>query len=1087
MSPEQAEMSQLGIDTRSDIYSLGALLYELLTGSTPLERERLRSAAFTEMLRMIKQEEPPRPSARLTDSKATLASLATQRRMEPAKLAKLVQGELDWIVMKCLEKDRTRRYETANGLARDLQRYLADEPVEACPPSTGYKLKKFARRYRNALVTATAFLLLLVAAVVVSAWLAVRATLAEAAAREGREAAQKAESQARDERDAAAAAERRAKQERVIADNERRRAEASEAKVQHSLYIANMNRVRFELEQFNVGRARELLDLYRHPRNPENDLRGWEWYYWDRACRGELYTQEAHSGPVTAIAFSPDGSRVVSAGGEGEPTIKLWDTVSGQELWSLAGPKEGVRKVAFSSDGLILATCSSAGVTLWEVRTGKKLRTLTPDGKAKFGPAAFSPDWKTLTVEVNEGGKRAIKFRDMRGEKWLEDLPQITVTTRLVYSPDGKLLAQMHPEGVNLWDVVRRTVLYSFADHQFASYSTPANTSLGITGLAFSPDGRILATCGMDGTAKLRDIPGGRTVHALAAHALLKDLTFSPDGQSVIAAGTQGFLASWEVGSGRAARTFLGTGEDILCIAASSDGTRLASGSMSGKIQMWDATAGPTQRLSLGWQTAGVATFSPDGKMLAYPYFTRGVEVRDLANARPPLHLVHRAYDESAQDMSGIRSIAFSPDSKLLATTCWHPNRETGKPAFTIRLWDLERGRVDRSFQGFTKILDRLVFSPDGRTLAFRESVWEGGRPVRQIRLWDLTTGTQQRSFPGVAMSFSPDGRGLAVVGNDGVLKLTDRNGGGELLTLKGRTNPQFVTFSRDGKRLFFDGSVWEVDGGREICHLQGDDALAYFSPDGKRLFAAASTPGARATLRVWDAGAGDLLLAIDVPGGILAVHPDGWQMASSRLLETWLVDARPWTPELRQQHEAQSLVAYLFRRPMLKKEVVECLRGLKTISEPLRREAMVLAQLQEQDTELLNVKSVDILIHSDRTPEEYRSALKWAEEAHRLEPEAGTIANTYGVALYYAGRYEEAVAALERSRRLNLRASQENHYVYDLLFLAMAQWKSGRHEEARATLKRARDPKLPQHEVLPRHWREAEALIEGKVDEPKK
>jgi serine/threonine protein kinase len=146
MSPEQAELSALDIDTRADIYCLGVLLYELLTGSTPLDRKRLRQAAFTEMLRIIKEEEPPKPSTRLTQSKESLASLAAQRRTEPARLTREVRGELDWIVMKCLEKDRTRRYETANGLARDLERYLHDEPVEACPPSTAYRLKKLLRR-----------------------------------------------------------------------------------------------------------------------------------------------------------------------------------------------------------------------------------------------------------------------------------------------------------------------------------------------------------------------------------------------------------------------------------------------------------------------------------------------------------------------------------------------------------------------------------------------------------------------------------------------------------------------------------------------------------------------------------------------------------------------------------------------------------------------------------------------------------------------------------------------------------------------------------------------------------------------------
>ena len=182
MSPEQAQLNNLDVDTRSDIYSLGVLLYELLTGTTPVEKKRFKEAAWEEIKRIIREEEPPRPSTRLSSSHI-LTSLAAGRHSEPVRLTKLVRGELDWIVMKSLEKDRTRRYETANGFAMDIQRYLAGEPVLAAPPSARYRLRKFARKYRAALTTAAALALLLVAGVAVSTWQAVRATRAETAAR----------------------------------------------------------------------------------------------------------------------------------------------------------------------------------------------------------------------------------------------------------------------------------------------------------------------------------------------------------------------------------------------------------------------------------------------------------------------------------------------------------------------------------------------------------------------------------------------------------------------------------------------------------------------------------------------------------------------------------------------------------------------------------------------------------------------------------------------------------------------------------------------------------------------------------------
>ncbi len=183
MSPEQAENSDLDIDTRSDVYALGVLLYELMTGTTPLERQRTRQAPYSEVVRRIREEEPPKLSTRLSKTEG-LAGVAAARGTEPARLARMTRGDLDWIAMKALEKDRERRYATANDLARDLERYLAGEPVEAAAPSAGYRLRKYARKHLAALVTVGAFLAVLVTATAFSAWQAVRAIREEANARQ---------------------------------------------------------------------------------------------------------------------------------------------------------------------------------------------------------------------------------------------------------------------------------------------------------------------------------------------------------------------------------------------------------------------------------------------------------------------------------------------------------------------------------------------------------------------------------------------------------------------------------------------------------------------------------------------------------------------------------------------------------------------------------------------------------------------------------------------------------------------------------------------------------------------------------------
>jgi serine/threonine protein kinase/tetratricopeptide (TPR) repeat protein len=214
MSPEQAQTGGADIDTRSDIYSLGVVMYQLLTGRTPLDWGEAQKAGYFEVLRRVREEEPPAPSARLTKSPETLAEVAELRGTEPARLPKLLRGELDWIVMKALEKDRTRRYETANSLGRDIERYLNGEPVEASPPSATYRARKFARRHRLLLATAAGFLALLIAGIVVSAWQAVRARRAERAAMAERDRVMAAERSTRQERDRAMKAESSAMTER---------------------------------------------------------------------------------------------------------------------------------------------------------------------------------------------------------------------------------------------------------------------------------------------------------------------------------------------------------------------------------------------------------------------------------------------------------------------------------------------------------------------------------------------------------------------------------------------------------------------------------------------------------------------------------------------------------------------------------------------------------------------------------------------------------------------------------------------------------------------------------------------------------
>ncbi len=259
MPPEQAELNNLDIDTRADVYALGVVLYELLTGAVPLSRKELKAAGLAEMLRVIKEVEPAKPSTRLSSS-GNLPSIAACRQMEPAKLTRLFRGDLDWVVMKALEKDRNRRYQTTGGLVMDLQHYLADEPVAAGPPSAGYRLKKFVKRNRLQVMAACVVMLALVGGVAGTSWGLLRAEQrrleaerALAAEEERAEGERLARLDARRQQRRAEAGEKLAGERLAQVDSAQHKAEAEKQRAEEEKRIAQA--VRDFLQKKLLGQA----------------------------------------------------------------------------------------------------------------------------------------------------------------------------------------------------------------------------------------------------------------------------------------------------------------------------------------------------------------------------------------------------------------------------------------------------------------------------------------------------------------------------------------------------------------------------------------------------------------------------------------------------------------------------------------------------------------------------------------------------------------------------------------------------------------------------------------------------------------
>jgi WD40 repeat protein len=793
--------------------------------------------------------------------------------------------------MKCLEKDRTRRYESASGLGRDVEHYLADEPVEACPPSASYRLRKLARKHRTPLRVAGTFLLLLVLGVIASAWQAIRATVAERAARESEKAAQERKREADDAR---GQAEKRRDELAMLNEVLRR-----------THYVADINLARVAWDENDLALTHELLERYR-PRAGQPDLRGFEWDYLDRLARGGQLRIDAHAGGVTSVAFMPDGKRLISAGFTQPPrrlfsskgtagAVKLWDAATGRPLpLPLDGPCDTVVAMALSSDGTRLAaTRGDQTVQVWELATGSRVTLEGPPGRIAHS-VNFSPDGKRL-VSLYGPGEYGSRVGSGRMEVW--DLaarkPVVTVDRldRTVqgasFSPDGKqLVIFIHlPQAVTVYDAETGREAFSSKVPEGSAY---------MTGALFSPDGKRLATCD-DQATRILDVATHETVATWPCESPhFHALAYSADGRLLARGGIEGFVEIWDTGTGRKVQTIKGHAGSIHALAFSPDGARLATAGADGTLRLWDLS-GPQDAASISGRESRLKSvipdLSPDGRSLVTVeqrgVVRRRIELWDTASRRVrwgPIELprwwlgnywsgdgarlyladegktIHVVETASGQVVRRFQVdaepeqyvIALSPDERWLVHS---------GPGGTIRVRDARTGAEIRTIRGFADQPQALAFVPGGSRLL-------GIDVSGNLTLWDFATGREvvATTLAGLyvfTVRFSRDGTRVAVLGNrfglmSGEARILDAGNAREVWSLRGHTlTVTDADFSPDGRRLVTASGdrtvrIWDLGTGQEILKLSGDPLVTTvrFVSGGRRLIGGSMDR----TIRVWDA-----------------------------------------------------------------------------------------------------------------------------------------------------------------------------------------------------------------------------------------
>ncbi len=855
MSPEQAELGAVEIDTRSDIYSLGVLLYELLTGQTPFETQMPRAAGWDEIRRTIREREPVRPSTRLNAmERPTLLATAKRRKAEPPKLIHLVRGDLDWIVMKALDKQRDRRYETANGLAMDIQRHLNNEPVLARPPGTFYALQKTVRRHKVAFALGTLALL----ALLVCLGAAVTALVLINQARKGTVEQLRASYllQARATRVSGQPGQRfdslkAVQQAAAIRFGPEIRNEAiadlavSDLAVAKEIIVKGLARNEQAMVELN-------LERYAYSEtNGEISIRS-------TADNHRLLVLPAPGFSAKASPHFTDDGRYLSARYAHEPEGEsdwVWDVEQQKVLLRVAQPKGVTNGLSyffaddFSDDGrLYFSSHPDGSISVYELPGGREVRHFP--GSNCFSHLVADPAGRRLACGSREDPR--VEIRDLATGRTLLTVTNPAGVSTLAWSADGRRLALAGMDfKIYIRDAATGEPLAVLPGH--ATF---------IMSVAFNHAGNRLASSSYDNVLRLWDSASGRELARCSGSSW--KLQFSPDDRQLLGWQDISHFGSLTVGDSRECRLLkVPRYADYLSGPAFNPDGRLlavATGDHGEHDQVcfWDAITG--QAIGACPLKAGDSVvFAPDGKSLITMDRSEGVHQRELEclDGTAALHW-RLGRPRLLLAASGIQAASLSRDGGHLAVT----QPRTGK-VFILDMHDLAANVV---LSGHP-LVDRVALSPDGRWAA--TGSWNNSA----VKIWDARTGDLVRSFsePGrTQVNFSPDGHWLATSSSEYQL---------------------------------WEVGTWQPRGAPHRAREDAVGCVTAFSPDGRMM---ARTEADK--IELLETATGRPLATLEAPGASMVLNcqfnADGTRLAAvsmDRQLQLW--DLRLLREELAQMH----------------------------------------------------------------------------------------------------------------------------------------------------------------------------------------